>query len=43
MPAIDSFIAATGVAHDLTVVTRNTAAMKYSGVSLLNPWDDGAR
>ena len=43
MPAIDSFIAATGVAHDLTVVTRNTAAMKFSGVSLLNPWDDGAR
>ena len=43
MPAIDGFIAATGVAHDLTVVTRNTAAMKFSGVSLLNPWDDGAR
>jgi predicted nucleic acid-binding protein len=38
MPAIDSLIAATGIAHHLTVVTRNTADMEASGVSLLNPW-----
>lgn len=39
MPAIDSLIAATGVAHNLIVVTRNTSDMKQSGVSLLNPWE----
>ena len=38
MPAIDSLIAATGLAHDLTVVTRNITDMQQSGVSLLNPW-----
>jgi predicted nucleic acid-binding protein len=39
MPAIDSLIAATGLSHDLTVVTRNVADMQQSGVSLLNPWE----
>ena len=39
MPAIDSLIAATGITHHLTVVTRNTSAMKESGVALLNPWE----
>ena len=38
MPAIDSLIAATGITHHLTVVTRNTSDMKESGVVLLNPW-----
>jgi predicted nucleic acid-binding protein len=38
IPAIDSLIAATGIAHHLTVVTRNTTDMKESGVVLLNPW-----
>ena len=38
MPAIDSLIAATGIAHDLTVVTRNVPDMEQSGVKLLNPW-----
>ncbi len=38
MPAIDGLIAAVGVAHDLTVVTRNSSDMEKSGVSLLNPW-----
>lgn len=38
MPAIDSLIAATGITHHLTVVTRNTSDMKESGVALLNPW-----
>lgn len=39
MPTIDSLIAATGAAHDLIVVTRNTSDMKQSGISLLNPWE----
>ena len=38
MPAIDALIAATGIAHDLTVVTRNAADMEQSGVKLHNPW-----
>jgi len=38
--AIDALIAATGIAHDLTVVTRNVAHMEQSGVKLLNPWSN---
>jgi toxin FitB len=38
MPIIDSLIAATGIVHDLTVVTRNTGDMEGCGVNLLNPW-----
>ncbi len=38
MPAIDGQIAATGVFHNLTVVTRNTSDMAVSDVSLCNPW-----
>ncbi len=39
MPAIDSLIAATAIAHELTVVTRNTDDMEKSGVSIHNPWN----
>lgn len=38
MPAIDSLIAATALAHDLTVVTRNESDFAHAGVKLLNPW-----
>ena len=38
LPAIDSLIAATAMAHHLTVVSRNIQDMEASGVSLLNPW-----
>ena len=38
MPAIDSLIAATGIVHDLIVVTRNVSDMEQSGVKLFNPW-----
>jgi predicted nucleic acid-binding protein len=38
MPAIDSLIAATGIAYNLTIVTRNIVDMEQSGVKLLNPW-----
>ena len=34
----DAWIAATGLAHDLTVVTRNIADFAGTGVTLLDPW-----
>ena len=39
MPAIDGLIAATGIAYNLTVVTRNTTDMEVSEVALFNPWE----
>lgn len=35
----DALIAATGLAHGMTVVTRNVADFVATGVSILNPWD----
>jgi toxin FitB len=35
---IDSLIAATALAHDLTVVTRNVRDFANTGVATLNPW-----
>lgn len=35
----DTWIAATGLAHGLTVVTRNVADFVRSEVALLNPWE----
>jgi len=32
-------IAATALAHGVTLVTRNTADFALMGVPLLNPWD----
>ncbi|MFC5337207.1 type II toxin-antitoxin system VapC family toxin [Leucobacter denitrificans] len=40
LPTIDGLIAATAAAHDLTVVTRNTAEFSDLGVRLLNPFAD---
>ena len=40
MPAIDSLIAATAIAYDLTVVSRNASDMEKSGVSVHNPWNE---
>ena len=34
----DAFIAATGIIHGMTVVTRNTLDFELTGVKLLNPW-----
>lgn len=34
----DSWIAATALVHDLTVVTRNIADFTRTGVSIVNPW-----
>lgn len=39
MPVMDSLIASTGLAYDLTVVTRNFRDMEASGVWLFNPWE----
>lgn len=39
LPAVDALIAATALAHDFAVVTRNTKDMKASGVELINPWE----
>lgn len=38
LPAIDGLIVATGLFHDLVIVTRDIKDMKVSGVDLLNPW-----
>ena len=35
----DALIAATALVHGMTVVTRNVADFRPSGVQVLNPWD----
>ena len=35
----DAIIAATGLVHGMTVVTRNTSDFERTGVEVLNPWD----
>ncbi len=37
----DALIAATGIVHSMTVVTRNTDDFIVTGVALLNPWNAG--
>ena len=36
---MDGFFAATALAHELTLVTRNTKDFAPFGVPLLNPWE----
>ena len=38
LPAIDGLLAATALVHGLTLVTRDSARLEQSGISLLNPW-----
>lgn len=35
----DALIAATALVHGMTVVTRNVADFKFTGVPIVNPWD----
>ena len=35
----DALIAATALVHGMTVVTRNVADFKSTGVPLINPWE----
>jgi toxin FitB len=37
-PSIDSLIAATALAYDLTVVTRNERHFAECGAAVINPW-----
>lgn len=39
IPAIDGLIAATGLAYDMIVVTRNVSDMQVDGLSVINPWE----
>lgn len=39
LPDCDGLVAATGLVHGLTVVTRNVGDFARSGVPLLNPWE----
>lgn len=39
LPVMDSLIAATARAHNLTVVTRNCRDLERCGVHVCNPWE----
>lgn len=39
LPLADGLLAATALAHDLTLVTRNTKDIKDTGVRYLNPFE----
>jgi hypothetical protein len=38
IPAVDALIAATGLAFDLTVATRNVSDVDVEGLAVFNPW-----
>ena len=38
LPVLDAMLAATALIHGLTLVTRNTADVSTTGVSVVNPW-----
>jgi toxin FitB len=40
LPAIDSLLAASAVAHELVIATRNVRDFEMPGVKVVNPWDE---
>lgn len=40
VPGVDGLLAATAIAHDLTLVTRNVSDVERTGVSVLDPFSD---
>lgn len=38
LAVVDGLMAATGLHHNLTLVTRNTKDVQVAGISTLNPW-----
>ena len=40
LPAIDSLLAATALAHNLSLVTRNVGDFRPMGVPIINPWEE---
>jgi toxin FitB len=40
-PLRDAFIAATAMAHGMTLVTRNVGDFEKTGVRILDPWERG--
>jgi predicted nucleic acid-binding protein len=40
-PVVDTLIAATAIVHGMTLVTRNVAGMRDTGVRLVDPWLGG--
>jgi predicted nucleic acid-binding protein len=39
-PVIDTLLAATAIEHKLLLVTRNTADVRHTGATVVNPWVD---
>jgi predicted nucleic acid-binding protein len=39
LPTVDALLAATALAHNLTLVTRNTQDFHFQSLKLLNPWE----
>ena len=40
LPTIDSLIAASAIAHNLQIVTRNTKDFEGLNIPIVNPWED---
>jgi toxin FitB len=38
LPVVDTILAATALAHDLALVTRNVRNVATTGVQVINPW-----
>jgi toxin FitB len=38
LPVVDTLLAATALAHDLALVTRNVRDVTATGVQVINPW-----